>query len=168
MHERKRKGRRHRFSERLTIASTSHGSRSAKNSVHFLEELAARISVSHSTNSDRSPGELFGTSFQSALAGIASKFRPNRPRAPHLNGKVERSQQTDEMEFWVTVDLTSPELSSQLEDWQFFYNWQRPHSVLRGLTPMKHYCDLIQVTPFQEEAHAAFDPKNEHHQRTRL
>lgn len=26
------------------------------------------------------------------------------------------------------------------------------------------YCELIQVTPLQEEAHAAFDPKKEHHQ----
>ena len=68
------------------------------------------------------------------------------------------------MEFWVTVDLASPELSSQFEEWQFFYNWQRPHSALRGLTPMNRYCELIQVTPFHEEVHAAFDPKNEHHQ----
>jgi hypothetical protein len=66
--------------------------------------------------------------------------------------------------FWVTVDLTSSTLSSQLEEWQFFYNWQRPHSGLRGLTPMNRYCELIQVTPLQEEAHAAFDAKQERHQ----
>ena len=59
---------------------------------------------------------------------------------------MERSQQTDEMQFWVTVDLTSHELSSQLDEWQFFYNWQRPHSALRGLTPINCYCELIEVT----------------------
>lgn len=29
---------------------------------------------------------------------------------------------------------------------------------------MNRYCELIQVTPLQEEVHAAFDPDNEHHQ----
>jgi hypothetical protein len=29
---------------------------------------------------------------------------------------------------------------------------------------MNRYCELIQVTPLQEEVHAAFDPKNEHHE----
>ena len=137
----------------------------AKNSVHFLEEriLHEFPFPIQRIQTDRG-GEFFGTPFQSALRRHCIKFRPNRPRAPHLNGKVERSQQTDEMEFWVTVDLTSPELSAQLEEWQFFYNWQRPHSGHRGLTPMNRYCELIQVTPLQEEVHAAFDPKNEHHQ----
>jgi transposase InsO family protein len=43
--------------------------------------------------------------FQEALRRNCIKFRPNRPRAPHLNGKVERSQQTDWVEFYATVDL---------------------------------------------------------------
>ena len=139
--------------------------RTARNSVHFLEErlLHEFPFPIQRIQTDRG-GEFFGTSFQTALRRHCIKFRPNRPRAPHLNGKVERSQQTDEMEFWVTVDLTSPTLSSQFEEWQFFYNWQRPHSGLRGLTPMNRYCELIQVTPLQEETHAAFDAKQERHQ----
>lgn len=139
--------------------------RTAKNSVHFLEErlLHEFPFPIQRIQTDRG-GEFFGTPFQDALRLHRVKFRPNRPRAPHLNGKVERSQQTDEMEFWVTVDLTVPQLSSQLEEWQFFYNWQRPHSALRGLTPMNRYCELIQETPLHKEPHAAYDPSKELHQ----
>ena len=60
--------------------------------------------------------------FQETLQRYCIKFRPNRPRAPHLNGKVERSQQTDWMEFYSTVDLEDPLLPELLEEWQFFYN----------------------------------------------
>jgi len=34
------------------------------------------------------------------------KFRPNKPGSPHLNGKVERSQQTDLKEFYSTADFS--------------------------------------------------------------
>ena len=35
------------------------------------------------------------------------KFRPVKPASPHLNGKVERSQQTDLREFYATADLSN-------------------------------------------------------------
>lgn len=38
------------------------------------------------------------------------KFRPIKPRTPHLNGKVERSQQTDKTEFWNLIDLSDKTL----------------------------------------------------------
>jgi len=44
------------------------------------------------------------------------KFRPNKPESPHLNGKVERSQNTDETEFYATVDITSENLHDQLAE----------------------------------------------------
>ena len=74
--------------------------RTAKNSVHFLEErlLHELPFPIQRIQTDRG-GEFFGTSFQTALRRHCIKFRPNRPRAPHLNGKVERSQQTDERSF---------------------------------------------------------------------
>ena len=50
------------------------------------------------------------------------KFRPIKPRSPHLNGKVERSQQTDLQEFYRTVDLNDPDLNNKLAEWQFYYN----------------------------------------------
>jgi transposase InsO family protein len=111
--------------------------RTASNAVHFLEhrmieELPFPI---QRVQTDRG-GEFFGMVFQEALQNYCIKFRPNRPRAPHLNGKVERSQQTDWVEFYSTVDVEDPSLPERLEEWQFFYNWQRPHSALSGKTPM--------------------------------
>lgn len=41
----------------------------------------------------------FDTEFQLALKRNCIKFRPVKPRSPHLNGKVERSQMTDKIEF---------------------------------------------------------------------
>ena len=51
------------------------------------------------------------------------KFRPIRPASPHLNGKVERSQMTDKLEFYATVDLDDPELDDRLSEWQHYYNY---------------------------------------------
>jgi transposase InsO family protein len=70
--------------------------RTASNAVHFLEhrmieEFPFPI---QRIQTDRG-GEFFGMAFQEALQRYCIKFRPTRPRAPHLNGKVERSQQTD-------------------------------------------------------------------------
>jgi transposase InsO family protein len=49
--------------------------------------------------------EFFNYIFQEALADHCIKFRPIKPRSPHLNGKVERSQQTDKMEFYNLLNL---------------------------------------------------------------
>ena len=59
------------------------------------------------------------------------KFRPIRPGSPHLNGKVERSQKTDKLEFYATCDLDDPDLEDRLAEWQHYYNWRRPHGALK-------------------------------------
>jgi transposase InsO family protein len=140
--------------------------RTASNAVHFLEhrmieELPFPI---QRVQTDRG-GEFFGMVFQEALQNYCIKFRPNRPRAPHLNGKVERSQQTDWVEFYSTVDVEDPSLPDLLEEWQFFYNWQRPHSALSGKTPMERCCELLDVTPLQEEVEGQYHLK---HERTKV
>ncbi|HWG96011.1 MAG TPA: integrase core domain-containing protein [Nitrospira sp.] len=89
--------------------------------------------------------------FQEALQRYRMTFRPNRPGTPHLNGKVGRSQQTDWVEFYSTVDLEDPALPELREEWQFFYNWHRPHSALSGKIPMERCCDLLEMTPWQEK-----------------
>jgi transposase InsO family protein len=102
--------------------------RAAKYSIDFLvnrvlEEMPFPI---QRLQTDRG-GEFFALSFQATLREYAIKFRPIPPRSPHLNGKVERSQQTDWVEFYATADLADPDLPLRLEEWQFFYNWRRPH-----------------------------------------
>ena len=89
------------------------------------------------------------------------KFRPNRPRAPHLSGKVERVQRTALEEFWPTVDPKDPDLAAQLEVWRSFYNHDRPHSSLGGSTPAERIAELAPKIPTREAVHATYDPSRE-------
>jgi len=76
--------------------------------------------------------EFVGFGCQVALRERKIKFCPNRPAASHLNGKVERSQRTDRMEFWATVDCSvgRDALGPALLEWQRFYNEEHSHSSL--------------------------------------
>ena len=122
--------------------------RTAKNSVCFLQErmIEEFPFPIQRIQSDRG-AEFFGLEFQRAMQTNCIRFRPIRPRSPHLNGKVERSQKTDKFEFYPTIEPSDPELAVRLEEWQFFYNWHRPHSSLGGKTPIERYCELIEQTP---------------------
>src|SRR3712207_4017105 len=79
-------------------------------------------------------GEFFAYEVQNDLREQQIKFRPNRPRAPHLNGKVERVQRTALEEFWPTVDPKDPDLAAQLEQWRSFFNNHSPPNSPLGRT----------------------------------
>ena len=105
--------------------------------------------------------EFFAYEVQDQLRERRIKFRPNRPRAPHLNGKVERVQRTALEEFWPTVDPKAPNLLVQLEAWRTFYNHDRPHSSLSGSTPAERIAELATKIPAPEAIQAAYDPSRE-------
>lgn len=86
---------------------------------------------------------------------------PTRPRSSHLNGKVERSQQTDLRKFWPGVSLADPRLGEPLEEWQFYYNWSRPHSALKGRTPMDRCIEPVEITPQHADLEDAYDVGSE-------
>ena len=89
------------------------------------------------------------------------KFRPNKPASPHLNGKVELSQRTDKEEFYSTVELDIETLKDAVSEWQFYYNWQRTHGSLNGLTPAERVFQLSDKTPYQDEVSEAYVPEKE-------
>jgi transposase InsO family protein len=105
--------------------------------------------------------EFFAEAVQRRLIGWGIKFRPIKPRSPHLNGKVERTQRTDLEEFWATVDPKSPDLRQRLDEWQHFWNWHRPHTALGGRSPIDRVCELTAITPSAEAVDAAYDPAKE-------
>src|SRR4051794_41840761 len=80
-------------------------------------------------------GEFFAHEVQGELRERRIKFRPNRPRAPHLNGKVERVQRTALEEFWPTVDPKAPDLATRLEEGRALYKHHPPHGAPRGGPP---------------------------------
>jgi transposase InsO family protein len=136
--------------------------RTARNSVRFLEErMIDEFPFPIQRIRSNRGAEFFGLAFQKAMQLNSIKFRPIRPRSPHLNGKVERSQKTDKIEFYPMVDLADSELPLRLEEWQFSYNWHRPHSSLKGKTPMERYCDLMEQTPLNADAFQDYDADKE-------
>jgi transposase InsO family protein len=58
---------------------------------------------------------------------------------PRLNGKVERSHRIDDEEFYWLLDgvvLDDAQVFNQkLQEWEDFYNFNRPHGGLDGQTP---------------------------------
>ena len=91
-------------------------SRSAKSTLAFLDQLVEEMPVSiQRIQTDRGQ-EFFAYKVQDRLRSWSIKFRPIRPRSPHLNGKVERVQRTALEEFWPTVDLTDPDLETKLAE----------------------------------------------------
>jgi transposase InsO family protein len=97
----------------------------------FLERLIEEMPFPiQRIQSDRGL-EFFAEKVQQRLMDWAIKFRPIKPRSPHLNGKVERSQRADLEEFWPTIDLRSPDLAERLAEWQHFWNWEPAPSAAK-------------------------------------
>jgi transposase InsO family protein len=105
--------------------------------------------------------EFFDLRVQDRLKEFCIKLRLNKPRSPHLNGKVERSQKTDLDEFYTMVNLKDPNLPDRLQEWLHYYNWERGHGSLHDQTPMERYFLLSEKTPFSDEVEAAYDPEKE-------
>ena len=137
--------------------------RNGKNAVAFIAQVVESLPfpVQH-VQTDRG-AEFIADAFQEDLRSRHIKFRPNRPRAPHLNGKVERSQQTDRVEFWATVDRKLPPeaTSAELLAWGRHYNDVRGHSSLNGATPRQRYETLAGTVPTPEAIWASYDPTQE-------
>lgn len=135
--------------------------RTATNTIDFLARVLEQfVYPIQRIQTDRGR-EFFAYSFQEKLREYCVKFRPIKPRSPHLNGKVERSQQTDLQEFYRTANLKDPELNERLGEWQFYYNYQRPHSSLNGKTPAEAAAEKSADAPYWDEVIALYDPSKE-------
>lgn len=107
--------------------------------------------------------EFFNDKFQEELMDHFIKFRPIKPRSPHLNGKVERSQLTDKAEFYSTIPRKERtlELADKLLEWQNFYNYKRPHASLNGMTPHEKLLSVENLIPIQPDVTAKYWEKEE-------
>lgn len=135
--------------------------RTATNTLAFLEQVLEEMPFPvQRIQTDRGQ-EFFAYTVQEQLRAWRIKFRPIRPRSPHLNGKVERAQRTALEEFWAWADLKAPSLGDQLAEWQTFFNWQRPHSALGGRAPIDRVGELLPKTPLTEQVWDAYVPSHE-------
>lgn len=71
------------------------------------------------------------------------------------------SKRTDLDEFYSSLNLKSYDLEGQLQEWQHFYNWQRPHGSLGGLSPMEKYFLVSDKTPFRDDIETEYDGTKE-------
>ncbi len=127
----------------------------------FIDQVIAKMPFPiQRLKTDRGT-EFFAYKMQEYLAECCIKFRPNKPASPHLNGKVERAQKTDLVEFYATINLASPNIHDLIAEYQHFYNWFRPHGGLKGKTPMDRYFELMKKTPFSWEVANQYEPAKE-------
>ncbi|MBV8884801.1 MAG: IS481 family transposase, partial [Chroococcidiopsidaceae cyanobacterium CP_BM_RX_35] len=134
--------------------------KTAASTVAFIDSVMAQMPFPIQRFQTDRGEEFMAHKVQRRLMKLGIKFRPNKPRSPHLNGKVERTQRTDLEEFYCLVDLKSTDLSKQLQAWQDYYNHQRKHGSLNQ-TPWLKW-QLLQVkTPTQESVRASYDLSSE-------
>ncbi len=68
-----------------------------------------------------------------------------KPRSPQLNGKVERSHRTDQEEFYQLLTYRDDvDLEKKLEQWERFYNLDRPHGAHKGRTPYEALRSMLE------------------------
>ena len=105
------------------------------NAINFLDYVASkfpfRIKYVHTDN-----GHEFQSKFHWHAEDCGIIHRYIKPASPHLNGKVERSHLKDKQEFYQLLSYTGDRnLNRQLDEWESFYNYHRPHAGLKGKTP---------------------------------
>jgi transposase InsO family protein len=135
--------------------------RTAANTLDFLDQVIERMPFPIQRFQTDRGKEFFAYEVQERLMEWGIKFRPIKPGSPHLNGKVERTQRTDLDEFYATVDVRDPQLLDRLAEWEFHYNWHRPHSSLDRKTPNEKLSGLSEQTPFWDEVEALYDRSKE-------
>ncbi len=101
---------------------------------YLLAKLPFRVEVIRTDN-----GAEFQTQFHYHVLDRGIRHVYIKPATPRLNGKVERSHRIDEEEFyWMLqgVVIDDAELfNDKLQEWEDFYNFNRPHGGLDGQTP---------------------------------
>jgi putative transposase len=102
----------------------------------FLDDLLTRMPVPvQAIQVDG--GSEFMSVFETACQEREIALYVLPPRSPKLNGRVERLNGTARREFWECYDgdLDLPTLQAALQDWETFYNTERPHQALGYETP---------------------------------
>jgi transposase InsO family protein len=101
---------------------------------YVLEKLPFHVEVIQTDN-----GAEFQSAFHCHVLDRGIQHVYIRPRTPRLNGKVERSHRIDAEEFYRLLDgvvIDDTELfNDRLQEWEDFYNFDRPHGGLNGQTP---------------------------------
>ena len=106
---------------------------------YVVEKFPFRIDTIQTDN-----GHEFQAQFHWHVVDSGMQHRYIKPKSPQLNGKVERSHRTDKEEFYQLLSYKGDvDLEKKLAEWEYFYNYQRPHGAHRGKTPYEALIDKI-------------------------
>jgi transposase InsO family protein len=107
---------------------------------YFIKKFPFRI---HTLRTDR--GHELQAQFHWHVEDKGIRHVYIKPRSPQLNGKVERSHRTDKEEFYQLLTYTDDvDLNKRLEEWESFYNLNRPHGAFNGKTPYEALRSLLE------------------------
>jgi transposase InsO family protein len=106
-----------------------------ENAIDFIDHVVSRFPFRiYTVRTDN--GHEFQAKFHWHVEDQGMRHVYIKPRSPNLNGKVERSHLTDQLEFYQLLEYTDDvDLAEKLATWEEFYNVRRPHAGLKGLTP---------------------------------
>ena len=135
--------------------------RTAANTILFLERAVEEMPFPIQRIQTDRGREFFAIKVQKWMQCYCIKFRPIKPRSPHLNGKVEPSHKTDLLEFYSAEDLNDPEFGARLGEWQHHYNWHTPHSSNGGIPPIDRSVELSEKTPLWNQVEEQYLQKDE-------
>ena len=112
---------------------------------YVLEKLPFKVEKVQTDN-----GSEFQAAFHWHLLDRGIRHVYIRPSTPRLNGKVERSHRIDDEEFYrmlagVVIDDAAL-FNTKLQEWERFYNFERPHGALNGLTPYERLRELTRAS----------------------
>ncbi len=117
-----------------------------QNAVDFIDYVIAKFPFRiHTVRTDN--GYEFQAQFHWHLQDLGIRHFYIKPRTPRLNGKVERSHATDDMEFYQLLTYTGDvDLNRKLKKWEDYYNFYRPHHSLLGRAPYEALKDKMACT----------------------
>ena len=89
-------------------------------------------------------GSEFMAEFEDAREELGIPPRVPPPRRPRWNGCVERTNRSARIEFRNLYDgpLTVAAIAPALSDYEFFFNYERPHASLELRTPNEYLVNL--------------------------
>ena len=103
----------------------------------FLEELKRYMPFSILALQTDNGSEFLKHFDRAAEQELITHFF-SHPHCPKENAFAERKIQTDQYELWAFHEgYTAEELNRILEEWNYVYNYVRPHQSLGYLTPME-------------------------------
>src|SRR6218665_1093562 len=105
---------------------------------HYHIQFEEMLSDNGNEFSNRSSKNKMNHPFERLLMEMGVRHRNTQPYRPQTNGKIERFWRTLEEDLIIGTDFDSKEeLREELLQYMYYYNHERPHQAINGMTPVE-------------------------------